>query len=195
MTDFPKMVDIVKPGKLGLAEVAHFEVTDFESKFSALRGEYVPAGKYARLSVAGCLMMTDTAMERGSNQEAVWSARGRVLIAGLGIGMILHPILSKTEVARVTVIEKYQDVIDLVAPTIQSPKLSIACADAFEFVPEAGTHYDTIYFDIWPDISVDNLDEMTRLHRRFRKFLAPGGWMQSWQRDCLRYLKKAGRWR
>jgi spermidine synthase len=76
-------------------------------------------------------MMSDTNMERRSNWQVKDNAHGRVLIAGLGIGMILHPILDPTRaiisrragealqpVEHVTVVELNQDVIDLVAPSL-----------------------------------------------------------------------------
>jgi len=69
------------------------------------RDTYIRPGRYARLHVGHVLMMSDTDMERRSNVQVVQQARGHVLIAGLG--MILHPILAKPEVTRVTVVEKY----------------------------------------------------------------------------------------
>ena len=53
--------------------------------------------------------------------------------------------------------------------------------------------YDTIYFDIWNDQSTDDLELMTRLHRQFRYYLSPDGWMDSWNRERLRYRKEQER--
>ena len=46
-------------------------------------------------------------------------------------------------------------------------------------------HFDTIYFDIWPNISTDNLKGIHRLHRRFKPALRAKGWMESWMREDL----------
>lgn len=190
MSEFPRMTDIVQESQAGIARIEHFEVSDADSKFSALRRGYVRPGKYARLYVGGCLMMSDTDMERGSNMRVLLKSHGNVLIAGLGIGMILHPILAKPEVVRVTVVEKCQDVIDLVSPTLTSAKMSIINADIFQWKPPKGEKWNTIYFDIWPDICTDNLTEMATLHRRFSRRLVAGGWMGSWMKDTLLYYRR-----
>ena len=38
----------------------------------------------------------------------------------------------------------------------------------------------------------DNLAEITKLHRAFRKYLKPDGWMDSWCRDYLRDMRRRG---
>jgi len=131
-------------------------------------------------------------MERRTNLEIVQQARGRVLIAGLGIGMILRAILRKPEVTHVTVLEKYKDVIDLVFPSLlrmlaqwppaeQPPRLEVFHADVFEWTPPPDRpRYHVIYFDIWPNSTIDSLPEMHALHKRYRPLLAKGGWMDSW---------------
>ncbi len=116
-----------------------------------------------------------------------------MLIAGLGLGMILWPILNKKEVESVVVIEQSCDVINLVSPTLpKTKKLSIEQDDIFTWKSKNGTKFNVIYFDIWHDICVDNLDEMAKLHRRFGRYLDakdPKNWMGSWKREWLRYQK------
>jgi len=194
---FPSIPTVLPEGQLGLAKVTHFEITPEESRFTALRGmagrrdEYVPPGKYARLVVGRTLMMTDTQMERRSNYEVVQQSRGHVFISGLGLGMILHPILAKENVTQVTVCEKYGDVIRLVGPTLpHQEKLTFVEADVLTWKPAKGTKYDVIYHDIWPEITVDNLKDMGILHKRFAHWKAPGGWMGSWKKEHLTDLKR-----
>lgn len=190
---FKSIPDIVPEGSKGVAKVEHFVVDNFNSRMSAIRREYVPEGKYARLYVSGRLMMSDTSMEHRTNWQIGSRANGNVLIAGLGLGMVLTSILDKEEVKSVTVIEKYQDVIDLISPNYKSDKLSIICADIFEWKPVKGTKYDVIYFDIWPDICTDNLDEISRLHNKFKFSLNrsnPNSWMDSWCKEELKYYKR-----
>lgn len=143
-------------------------------------------GKYVRLVVNNELMMSDTAMERKTNRHFIDAAKGRVLIAGLGIGLILEAILDKKQVTEVVVIEKYQDVIDLVHPIFQHKKLQVICADIFEYDMPKTEKFDCIYFDIWADICEDNLKEMTILHRKYRKNKATkDSFMASWMREFL----------
>ena len=148
-------------------------------------------GKFVRLTVNGKLMMSDTTMERISNLDFINNAKGRVMIAGLGIGLILEAILNKEEVSEVVVIEKYQDVIDLVEPIYQHPKLKIICADIFEHEMPTSEKFDVIYFDIWADISTSNLVEMKKLHNKYKvNKRSKDSFMDSWLRDFLKQRLK-----
>jgi len=194
MTMFPAMIEIFKkPVAHGIAKIDHHTVTPIESAMSGLRpGQWCPEGTYACLRVNGCLMMSDTRMEHSTNWTVVHEARGHVLIAGLGLGMILHPILAKKEVLSVTVIEKYADVIALVGPTVKHKKLAIIEGDIYEWKPAKGTKYDCIYFDIWAEQSTDDLEDMRTLHLRFKPFKLKEGWMNSWRRDILKAENRRG---
>lgn len=125
-------------------------------------------------------------------------AHGRVLIAGLGLGMIVHGAMKKPEVKHVTVIEKSADVIGLVSPSLppRPRKMAIIEADIFDWRPARGSLFDVIYFDIWPDRNGDNLTEIAKLHRSFARFLNrdnPNAWMNSWYRDQLVYERARDR--
>jgi hypothetical protein len=186
---FPPVKNLLPEGKKGVAEVKHFSVdNDSPQDFRAP----VSHGDYASLYVNGELVMSDTMMEKQSNRQFVREAKGDVLIAGLGIGMILLPTLNKAEVTSITVIEKEQDVIDLVSPHYQHDKLKVICADIFEWSPAKGQKFDTIYFDIWPNICIDNLDDMEKLHKRARSWRNKGCFLSSWMLDELRALKRRG---
>jgi spermidine synthase len=192
---FVPMVEVLPEDRCGVAVIEHFDVNSHESAMTAFRrGEFVPEGRYARLRVNGGVMMSDTRMEQVSNLEAVHRATGDVLIAGLGLGLILIPILRLERVSSVTVIEKYADVMALVQGPIRqrvgeraAAKLHVINADIFEWrPPQRGRQYDAIYFDIWPDICVDNLAEITKLRRAFASYLRVGGWAACWKQDELR---------
>jgi hypothetical protein len=43
--------------------------------------------------------------------------------------------------------------------------------------------FDTIYFDIWPDIHISNIVEASRLRSRAKGWLAPGGWIGDWDTE------------
>lgn len=188
---FPQMIDVVPEGSRGIAKIEHRSVPEFAARMAAMRGERLSAGRFCYLSVGGKLYMSDTANERSTNREIVRRAHGRVLIAGLGLGMILHPILLQAD--SVLVIEKHQDVIDLIAPTVASPKLVIECADIYQWKPAKGAKFSVIYFDIWASQSTDDLADMARLHQRGKAWLDrsdPECWMDSWNRDSLRDRKR-----
>ena len=65
------------------------------------------------------VIMSDTDMEKTTNREVMARAHGKVLIGGLGIGLIIAPMLDFKEVERIMVIEKNQEVIDMVLPHLK----------------------------------------------------------------------------
>jgi hypothetical protein len=206
MNMFPEMAELVPPCAKGRASVQHITV-DVEGGRTAsyVYGEFrdpSPPGTYATLRLTNDagepqIMMSDFHYERVTCEEVVRRAHGDVLIAGLGLGMILHPILKIEAVRSVTVIEKYQDVVDLVLPTLPvSEKLTVLLDDICTWKPPRGRRYDVIWFDIWPDIEATRLPEMTRLHRRFWRRLNranPECWMESWHRRETRRLARGQR--
>lgn len=182
--------ELIPEGKHGTAEIRHVEVSKEASQFTMLRamqhpGEYVPPGIYVHLLINGQLYMSDTRMERQTNAPFIHEARGDVLIAGLGIGMVLAEILEKPEVETVSVVEINPDVVALLEPVIKGwpggEKVTIVCKDIFKFKPPKDMKYDVIYFDIWANQSGEERKEITRLHRRGAWWRKPGGWMASWQ--------------
>ena len=194
MSEFTDMATILPSGKKGEAEIRHYEIDEQAASFSRVR-EAVTRGRegaakigtFAQLYIRGSLVMSDTEHERQSNWDLLSESHfGDILIAGLGLGMVLLPILAREKVTSVTVIELSQDAIDLVVPRIKAAagdnadKLTVIPADIFEWKPPRGARYHTIYFDIWKDICRDNLPDMKRLHQKFRRRKIKGGWMSSW---------------
>ena len=192
---FPNMVEVVPEGRVGDAAVEHFEVDQAAARWSSVRDRAfaVREGRYARLTIKGHLWMSDTTMERRSNFGVVQAAHGRVLIAGLGLGMLLKPILENPKVTEVVVIEKFADVIALIAPHFDSPKLKVILGDIYEWRPAKGEVFNTIYFDIWPDVTTDSLADINKLHRAFARYKDKDDmrvWMDSWMSDHLRSKRR-----
>jgi len=203
---FPQMAELVPERVHGRASVQHVTV-DVEGGRTAcyVYGEFrnpSPPGTYISLRVTNDegesqVMMSDFHYERATCVEVVERAHGDLLIAGLGVGMILHPILKKPDIRSVTVVEKYSDVVDLILPTLPiDPRLNIIVADIFHWKPPRRFRYDLIWFDIWPDIEVTRLPEMARLHRRFGRYLNRRNencWMESWHRKETRRMTRKQR--
>lgn len=195
MQPFPEMAEILPECAQGCARIQHVTLDAHAGETSSyVYGQFrgpSPGGTYVTLRItsdAGTqqVMMSDLYYERVTCVDVVERAQGNVLIAGLGIGMILHPILRKPNVHSVTVIEKYQDVVDLVSPTLPADsRLSIIVDDIFSWKPADDSRYDVIWFDIWPDVEVSRLSEMAELHFRFGPYLNDSNahaWMESWHR-------------
>lgn len=153
-------------------------------------------GEYVKLIVNNQLVMSDTRMEKITNTEFVQKANGRVLIAGLGIGLIINNIREKVasgEVSEIVVIEKYKDVIDLISPYYADLPITYVLADILEYKPTKSDVYDTIYFDIWAEINTEMLTEIKMLHNRWKGHKNknnPNAFMNSWMKEYLQRKKK-----
>lgn len=171
-------------------------------KFTIERGNLaamiqgITPGTYIMLLHNGECVMSDTDMEKRTNVDFYCNACGDVLIGGLGIGMIILAIQDKTEVKSITVIEKYQEVIDMVASQLNfNNKVKIVCADVFEWKPDKGTKFDVSYMDIWNCINEDVYErEMKLLKRRYARYLRsksenPNRWNKCW----AEYQARTGR--
>lgn len=201
---FPYMAGIVPAGRRGDVLVEHQNIEDGGGIHAQLRGQGTRNGTYAVLKVRGQVVMSDTDMERRSNIGAILGATGDVLIGGLGLGMIVCPMLRNPGVASITVIELNPDVIALVEPAVRHwadvqglshfGRLNVVQADVYTWRPAKGQKFDTIYFDVWPDISEDNLVGIARLHNRAKFWKRTrDSFMDSWQADNLRSRRRDDR--
>ena len=187
----------VPEGRSGDWEVARYTVSEDDAKrdemharIQAIQGRPyrpVPAGSYTRLTLHGDVVMSDTPSELHDHREPVRRAvLGRVLVNGLGLGVVLQAVLDEPAVEHLTVVEASPDVIALVAPHWRArygDRLTVVNADAFEWRPPKGARYDIVWHDIWSDITTDNLPEMRRLHAKYRMRC---GWQGSWcKRECM----------
>ena len=147
--------------------------------------EGIPKGRYVRLlDKRGCVMST-TPMEMRTNMGFLWNAHGDVLIGGLGIGMIILAAQERQDVKSITVIEKFQDCIDLVTSQVPfNEKVKIICADVFDWKPDGGQKFDCIYMDVWSYVNSDVYKEMCHLTRRYGKFLKPKEESPNRYNDC-----------
>lgn len=200
---FPIMHKIIKPGESGNIGVMHHELTkefvEREKRWSGIRGRGewqwvrgLEAGVYTQLTERGSIWMSDTWMERYTNAEALEKARGDVLIAGLGIGMVAVAMCRKREVTSVTVLEINPDVIKLIAPQIAHPKLRVVQCDAYR-PPFKGRQWDTIWLDVWPTICADNWETMKPMLATYRKLLRAGGWIDAWLKEFVQGAAREGR--
>ena len=182
---------IVPDGVSGPWKVETFTITQEQSDMTKLRAQlnhdphiYIPAGTYKRLLCLGEVVMSNSPMEYNTNKSFIDKAKGRVLINGLGLGMVLSEILKKDTVESVTVIERSQDVINLTAPSFtHDPRVNIVHACAFEYTPEEGAIFDVVWHDIWTYICPDNLKEMKKLEEKYKPIVTD--YQASWaKREC-----------
>lgn len=182
-------------------KIEKFEVTKDKADlynmsllFGGQGDRQVRPGTYTRLvelkDDSRVLWMSDTSAERKDHWEPLFEIEkrgGDVLIAGLGLGMIASAALKFKHVTSVTVIEIDPGVIDLIAPQLNDPRLTIIEADIFKWKPPVGAHYSVAYFDVWPTLCTDNLMEYDKVKRRFAKC---SDVRLCWGQDTLRYHKR-----
>lgn len=173
-----KVTGIIPEGEKGLWKVEQFEIDEMGAAFHNLREPLRPVspGTFTRLmtfssSYQSTVIMSDTDAEIRDHLEVIRQAHGDVLVNGLGLALVTMACARKSDVKSVTVIEKSKDVIDLVWPTVEKrfpQKVSVVHDDAFDFKPPRRKVWDVVWHDIWPDISLDNLEEMRRLRRKYQ---------------------------
>lgn len=184
----------VPEGELDGLRVERFTASDQDARMTGLfyGGRSVRPGEYTRLTAGGVFWMSDTPAEWGDHLPAVRQIRKpetkRVLINGLGIGMVLKAALACGHVEHVDVVEKDPRVVALVGPHyLTDPRLAIHTADAYTVTWPTGTAWDVAWHDIWPDLCTDNLPLMAKLHRRYGRRT---NWQGSWARSLLEFHRK-----
>lgn len=169
MVQYKDMPSILSDGEVGSAKLEHFIID--KNNFRAIIHDKIPQGLYVRLMIDGEVMMSDTPMEKKTNQRFLEEAHGRVLIGGLGLGLILLPVMNKESVSEIVVVEYNQDVIDLIGSQLHlNDKVTIVHDDVFEYVPDK--KFNTIYMDIWSSVNSEvYFDEMEPLLDYYQNFL------------------------
>jgi hypothetical protein len=168
----------VPEGESGEWRVERFEVSEDASMFFNLRQSFklgsrtVTPGSYTRLVRGNTIVMSDTPAEVRDHWELFARVRlestKRVLMHGLGLGMALQEVLRQPHVEQVDVVEISEDVIRLVGPHYRTdPRLVLHHGDALTYRFPRNTRWDVVWHDIWDNICVDNLPQVTHLKRRY----------------------------
>lgn len=196
------MTVTVPEGTHGDVKIRRFTVGRTDSRISFLtgRGRGVHEGTYTGLYIKGALWMSDTRDEKFDHltalHEAVRRQARRVLVNGLGIGMVVSALLGLDHVEHVDVVEASADVIALVGAHYEAmaaaagKTITIHHADAFDIKWPQGSRWDIVWHDIWKDLCTENLDEMGRLHRSYGRRC---GWQGSWGKEILQRQRRVER--
>lgn len=163
-------------------------------------GRGVPPGAYTRLlrrnrwtdyrgeeRTSESLVMSDTPAEYRDHLPLFWEVSRRearrVLVHGLGLGCALGVLLSMDHTEHVDVVEISGDLVDLVGPYFDDPRVHVHVGDALTYRFPRGTRWDVAWHDIWDNISRDNQQDMTLLSRRYGGRV---GWQDCWARELIR---------
>ena len=155
-----------------------FEIKSFDT----------PDGVFHRLYKNGLLIMTNEEHVTRDYEDFLRSAKGSVLINGLGMGMCNEFLLRNRSISDVTVIEYDLSLINFIKPLLRkTTNLNIIHNNAFLQEIPKGKVYDYVWHDIWTVCSAENLDEMELL---FEKYKDSAKWQGFWGKErCLELLK------
>jgi hypothetical protein len=108
--------------------------------------------KFTILKEGDEIWMSDSPMEYYQTNDLVTRTEsGRILIGGLGLGLITHLLARRTDITEIVVIDKEPDVIKLVSPYLSS-KVKIIEGDFLTKLQELESqseYFDTVIADIW----------------------------------------------
>ena len=121
--------------------------------------------------------MVDNPPHWWSMQDYSANSLGRVLVAGLGLGLVTGELLNNVDVDSITVIERNEDVIGLIAPFLPEAidvEFEILEKDFYGFINETDKIFDRIIIDLWVTGSAEETmrvynDEVRPLAHYMRK--------------------------
>ena len=174
--------------RLGRFEIGEHDLGNLRERIR-MTGRHTRPGWYTALRLNGQLWMSDTDAERRDHLLPLRAAERvearRVLINGLGLGMVVKGLLSFPHVEWIDVVERDPRVAALVGPHYtQTGRVAVHVADAYEQCRRwpRGTRWDVGWSDIWPDVSTDDLPDMARLNRSYGRRC---GWHGCWGQELI----------
>ncbi len=196
------MYKLLKPKKIGKFKIKKVviakgkELQHYTREKGMCRSVFINPYKTVQLTQSGGgLWMSDTPMEYETNENAIAVAEGDVLECGLGIGLFTYFVSKKPNVRSITIVEKEQDVIDLVYDSIKNKKTRIITQDAIEYLKTTDHNFDTIHVDLWSDIV--HYREMEPIMKIAKKKLKPNGiiicWLQEFLKKVMKEIKSGAR--
>jgi hypothetical protein len=136
-------------------------------------------------------MMSSHASEIVSCKDFLDQSYGDILNFGLGLGIVIFPLLDDPIVNSIKIVELDKELIELISPYIKERdihnKVSIIHGDAFTYYRELKEKFDTIFFDIWPTLYRKTIDEIEYLHKVYSENLkTKESLMLSWCYDDMK---------
>ena len=145
---------------------------------------------YTYLCEPDGVWMSDTPPEQIQHKEVAKKCSGRILVGGLGLGLVATMLAKKKSVTSIVVIEKEKDVIDLVWKHLDlKGKGEIIHQDLFDYLKQDMNkeHFDYCYFDIWsPDSERVLYEYVIPLRKLALKYVDSVSRIICWQEDIMR---------
>jgi hypothetical protein len=103
-----------------------------------------PTGQHATYSLREgakwkTWMIDDPLHWVGMRERVMALPPGRLLVAGLGLGLFAHHLMERPDITEVVVVEIDPDVVNLIVPTLPDrPNLKVVTADFYTYLQEHG---------------------------------------------------------
>lgn len=114
--------------------------------------EYGRGSKITTLSIDGNQWMSDDWQFTRSLDSFAERSKGKVLVAGLGLGLVIHALVKNPQVTEIVVVERELDVIRLVGPHLpKDERIKVLHDDFYRVVTrysDAGIKPDTVIWDL-----------------------------------------------
>lgn len=138
-------------------------------------------------------MMSNHETELVTNQKFIDNAKGDVLIFGLGLGLIVFPLLEDNDIKSIDIVEIDKSLISIIEPIIKKKdihnKVRIIHGDVetYHLFESNQRMYDTIYFDTWFD-PIKAVEEQIRLYYfYYSTWLKNNGYMDAWTNKTTKH--------
>jgi len=137
------------------ARLAMFDARQSPSYCLFDRPVYIPimlSLETSRLYGSSQIWMSLTPNEIVTQRPQIRRAKGRVGVAGLGMGWAVQRMLERSQVRHLTVVEKDAAVLDYFGEPLRrmfGDRLTLVCDDAYLY---NWTGCDTVLWDIWPNM-------------------------------------------
>lgn len=94
-------------------------------------------------------MVDDPLHWDGMRERVMDLPPGRLLVAGLGLGLFAHHLMERPDITAIDVIEIDPDVIGLIEPTLpDDPRRRIVNADFYRYIREQQPQHDAVLWDL-----------------------------------------------
>ena len=128
----------------------------------------------------------DECESMGSHSE---QAYGEVLLSGLGLGIAAWLSAHNFNTKSITVVEKQPEVIELIEPVIDHPKIKVINDDIYNYLDNTKNRYDFVSIDIWPDIGTAFF-EYAQFRELCSKVLKSSGTVRTWMDELAMRLER-----
>ncbi len=158
--------DGIQPGVSGRWQVAKSTFGEREVRRAAIEFADkipLPPGVYTHLfcytwdtmnNKHGETVMNDFPSELAKHLQFILTARGRVLVGGLGLGCVVRGLLANGKVEMIDVVERSASVIKLCGHSVADPLVNIIQADLLVDKIDGGP-WDYAWWDLWNDPDKD----------------------------------------